>query len=133
MAEPRIAALLFPLPLASVRMPHVPVNPDKRQSAELDRLKGEIKTLRAHSSGSQSVNSPAVKAAGKGKRKQQVPRMPKELIGMEFSIDGKNLCYSYNMTVGCSTRGVDRCEKGLHRCAFPGCGGDHSLQDCPKK
>ena len=78
------------------------------------------------------------KGKGKGKGKQQVKNdratpMPKELWGMNSTVNGNPLCFSYNMKKGCSVSGEDRCKYGYHLCAFPGCAGTHSLQNCPKK
>ena len=60
--------------------------------------------------------------------------MPQELHGMRSEINGKNLCFAYNMRNGCSTSGKDRCERGHHMCCYPECQApeDHSLQRCPE-
>jgi hypothetical protein len=55
--------------------------------------------------------------------------MPRELIGMDRFAKGKSICFDYNMSKRCTVKG-ERCRLGEHLCAYPGCGGAHSLQDC---
>ena len=73
---------------------------------------------------------------GEGKQDKDKGRsapMPKELHGMRSEIDGKRLCFAYNMRGGCNVSGKDRCQKGWHMFCFPGCKypDDHGMQRCP--
>ena len=78
------------------------------------------------------------KGRGKGKGRKgagYTPSAPAELIGCKSHTRlGKALCYDFNMERGCS-RAVknNACEKGLHYCAWPKCGGPHSASKCPKR
>ena len=149
MVEPRIVALLFPLPSTSGRQNQQSGN--KRKADEVERLRNEVKKLKAKGDhkgggfgsnrGGQAGNNEGASQSSRGKggggkqrsAKVKGPRMPMELVGMASEVGGKRLCYAYNLKGGCIVRGVDGCAKGAHICAFPGCGGDHSLQDCSKK
>ncbi|CAE7029147.1 unnamed protein product, partial [Symbiodinium sp. KB8] len=85
---------------------------------------------------------PTWKGNGKGKGKLKgktgrmgTPRMPAELEGCKaYTQKGKPLCYDFNMSHGCC-RSVknNECQRGLHNCTWPGCGGAHSASSCPKR
>jgi hypothetical protein len=70
------------------------------------------------------------KDAARAGSKKGEPRVPLGLIGMSTTFQGKPLCYAYNLN-GCDQKGVDRCKRGEHVCALPGCGQPHGLQSCP--
>jgi hypothetical protein len=73
------------------------------------------------------------KGSGKGIGKDGAT-MPNELSGMLGSVPGgPRICWDYNLARGCSNAppGTDECPRGVHICCRPGCGGNHSLQDCP--
>ena len=135
--HPRVVSLLLPL-----AKPHQSrnnsQNEKKRGSEEVDRLRAELKRQKQAFSDAKKN-----KGGGKGKGDQKKGkgnnlgreknvRIPKGLLGMSTSWQGKPLCYAYNLD-GCQHKGVDRCSKGEHLCAFPGCGQQHGLQSCPKK
>ena len=140
--EPRLVHLMLPLPLTS--RPASSSSGEKKRDSDnqLNQLRGELKKLKAGGGGGKGgkgggKNGGGSRGSGGGKdgggkatggKKQ--PTMPKELRGMLFEVDGKRLCYAYNMKSGCSTRGVDKCSKGHHLCCYPGCGGDHCLHSC---
>ena len=63
------------------------------------------------------------KDKGKSKSRGQM-RMPAGLHGMEPTINGERACFDFNLNK-CSVTG-NRCEKGVHKCMRPGCGGPHS-------
>ena len=96
----------------------------------------------AKSSATAPPPQPTWKGNGKGKGKLKgktgrmgTPRMPAELEGCKaYTQKGKPLCYDFNMSHGCS-RPVknNECQRGLHNCAWPGCGGAHSASSCPKR
>lgn len=75
------------------------------------------------------------KSFGKGKRSSSkgAPPIPAELRGKwHKSSNGDPICYGYNCKSGCPEKGIKpggRCSKGLHICAEPRCGANHSLQD----
>ena len=150
MKHPRVVQLLLPHPIATgAGRSQEPRNEKKRDNSEsqqINHLKNEIKKLKASSS---SNHQPAWndgkgkgkggskgkgKGGGKGNGRKAKPPMPQELHGMRSEINGKNLCFAYNMKNGCSTSGKDRCERGHHMCCYPECQApeDHSLQRCPE-
>jgi hypothetical protein len=70
---------------------------------------------------------------GRNTKRQKFMPMPKELIGQSSVVDGEKICFDYNLAKGCDQKGVDRCPKGVHKCAFPNCKGDHSFADCDRR
>ena len=160
MKHPRVIQLLLPHPIAvSAEKPQEQRNDKKRDNADsqqINYLKNEIKKLKASNSKNNMDPSHGFqptwtegygkgggkrkgkgKGGNKGKGKQERPHsvpMPKELHGMKSEINGKKLCYSYNMRSGCTVSGKDRCERGFHMCCYPGCyhPEDHSMQRCPE-
>jgi len=134
MVEPRVVALL--LPLASSAPKQAPQQAaTKRGGDELERLKEEVKKLRQQGKGV-GKNGKDKGKKGKGsnaKKEKRGPRVPEELRGMATQWEGKPICYNYNLAHGCSEKGVTKCNRGLHNCALPGCGGPHSLQDCDQR
>jgi hypothetical protein len=129
-SEPRIAVLLLPL---QSRGSGSDGSHAKRGGDEIQRLREEVKRLR-HSDSKPEKGRGKEKGKGKGKgeannRDKGYP-MPKELIGMNNTVDGEPVCFNYNTSRGCQT-GVDRCPKGVHKCAFPKCGANHPLKHCP--
>jgi hypothetical protein len=129
--EPRICALLFPLQGHS-RSSGADGSQHKRGGDEIQRLREEVKRLKSSDSGNKGKGKGKGKGNSKGKGEGKRSVMPKELVGMCSTYNGQPLCFSYNSSRGC-TSGVEKCERGLHRCAFPGCGGEHSLKNCTKK
>ena len=67
------------------------------------------------------------KRGGKAKRG---PRMPPELVGMAYMTDrDEPICFAYNLD-GCDKADSgERCPRGLHVCARPGCFKAHSQKD----
>jgi hypothetical protein len=57
---------------------------------------------------------------------------PDELKGMVQADDeGNFLCWNFNLSCGCPhAKPGARCRRGRHICCKPGCGGNHSLQQC---
>ena len=129
-------ALLMPLALGAGHRQQG----EKRQSSENDRLKEEIKRLKSsNSSIVRFTGGQSSKNKGKGKDNTR-PRdvrgkgaLPKDLLGMRNEVNGEKLCYNYNLPQKCSKQSEDRCERGLHRCMFPGCAKHHPLTHCPSK
>ena len=73
----------------------------------------------------------AAKGKGKGKRsKGRGPNVPKPLIGKSLELpSGQRICWPYNLESGCSdAQSGQKCSRGLHVCAEPGCGKPHSMQ-----
>ena len=88
--------------------------------AELDKLRQENQRLKA------KVSKGEGKARGKGKGggkngRDRYTNVPQSLIGLNTTLDGKRLCFAYNL--GSCMRGVDKCDKGLHNCMK--CGAKH--------
>ena len=136
LTEHRVMALLLPLALPSGHRQQG----EKRQSSENNQLREEIKRLKAsghkperafNNAGGQSS-----KQKGKGKSRGDKTRQsskPKDLIGMNNELNGEKLCYNFNLPKKCSRQSDDRCDRGLHRCMFPGCGKSHPLTHCSSK
>ena len=73
---------------------------------------------------------------GKGKGRVWKPSIPQELLNMGcvgMTSKGNSLCYDFQL--GKCTLPVQnqRCSKGLHLCAMPGCHKDHAAKDCHSK
>ena len=150
MKHPRFIQLLLPHPIATgagkPREQHNDKKRDHSDSQQINYLKNEIKKLKSESSrGSQSNNESRSKGGGKSKSKggnkgkgnqtrQHNTPLPKELHGMKAEVNGKKLCFSYNMKSGCNVSGQDRCDRGYHMCCYPGCKSpeDHGMQRCPE-
>ena len=79
------------------------------------------------------------KGFGKGKKGggKSSPPVPQELRGKwHKSSSGEPICFGFNCRSGCPEKNVkpgQRCSKGLHICAEPKCGGEHSLQQHGQK
>ena len=140
--ETRIATLLMPLPnFARQRVAKPGGEANKRQQQTIENLHAEVKRLKVGKwgerfdkpgKGERKGGSKGGSKSTKGLKKER-RNVPKELIGMSSVADGKPVCYDYNMKHGCSTTGESRCDEGEHRCAYPGCQGEHSLTQCSKK
>ena len=137
--EYRIIALLnqLPLPGASTRQP----TESRKQDSEKKRLNDELNSLRSQLKKSKNEHAAPVKQGG-GKKQggapptmkpPRGPKMPRELIGCNWVLDGQKLCFDFNLAKGCSNKMVGACSKGLHRCAVPGCGEKHSAAGCSKR
>lgn len=72
----------------------------------------------------------AAKAKGKGKGKAK-GNMPAALQGCVSSIDGKRICYSFNISTCTGAVAGQECVRGIHKCCGQGCGGLHSYAQCP--
>ena len=73
---------------------------------------------------------------GKGKGRVWKPSIPQELLTMGcvgMTSKGNSLCYDFQL--GKCTQPVQnqRCSKGLHLCAMPGCHKDHPARECHSK
>ena len=122
---------------ARKRLHEVPEGPG--QNEQVDRLKAEVKRLKAAAAKVSEKGGQKGKKGEKGKKGKRAPRnettlMPRELIGCVASFEGKPLCFDFNMNKGCSLT-VDangRCKKGFHLCARKGCGGARSASVCTR-
>ena len=108
---------------------------EKRNNAELERLRAENKKLRKGGCKGSYDNGGKGKGGGKAKgkgKKTSGGTMPYELQGMERVHQGVPICFSFNCASGCSNPLDPKggCRKGKHVCARPGCGGPHSAQNC---
>ena len=108
MAEPRIAALLTPMQIAVQSKGQ---RPGAAIENTIKKLQEENKRLKA------KQTAGIVKTAGK--MKPNSVRLPRELHGMVPVIDGKRVCFKYNLSKGCRDQ---NCTRGVHRCMVPGCG-----------
>ena len=137
MVHPRVVHLLLPLPLSNgsskKQEPHVDKKRDQSEASQVQRLMNEIKKMKSSKGEGKGAGkgggSKVAKGANRNKRAGGAA-MPKELIGMTPEVNGKRVCYSYNMPRGCDVSGEDKCTRGYHLCCFPGCGEEHSLQKC---
>ena len=138
MVEHRVVSLLNPLPLPSgSRSQHDngESSKNKRLTNELNQLRSQLKKSKTDSTAPRRKNNDSVnKAGGKGTgKKGRPPPMPRELIGFSSVYEGQKLCFDYNLEKGCTHKGVDGCDRGIHRCMFPGCGDKHSVVSCPMR
>jgi len=69
------------------------------------------------------------KGKGKGKKDNRPRQAPAELRGKQLTTsNGDNICYSFNLG-GCPDAAPgERCPKGWHVCAEPGCGKAHPIR-----
>ena len=108
------------------------------QDAAFENLKVENKRLReankkgGDKKGNRNDDHKKKGGEGKGKKGNKTGNMPKALHGMLNEIKGKRLCFDHNLG-GCDLPTRDgACDKGLHACCKPKCGGSHGLRDCRK-
>ena len=139
--EPRVLTLIVPLQNAGQAKQ---AKEPRANTSELDSLRAQVKRLQAEVKGKgkdagkkgKSKDSAGSKN-GRQSGKRSGPRLPKELIGCEPMVNGHPVCFDYNMSQGCSHRGVPFCSKGSHKCCNPACakgeGDDHSYAKCPKR
>ena len=102
----------------------------------VSKLREEVKRLRQQLKQKGKGQSQKGKdPKGKGKRSNKGRQaMPAELIGLKAEWNGKRICFSYNMSSGCTnSANAEGCVKGLHICAR--CGGQHPQhsQMCPQR
>ena len=105
----------------------------KRKTDENEEIKKELARLKGQQrqQGQQQQSRADNKGGGKGKGDKQGPRMPAELVGMDFRVqsgvhEGKPICFGYNMRAGCRSAGSgESCPKGAHVCCVPGCYKNH--------
>ncbi len=104
------------------------------------RLQATIAKLQADLREAKSANTQSATKGGyrsdnpKGKGRGSGPVMPKGLIGKARTTeDGRPICFNFNLD-GCpnAQRG-DRCPRGYHVCAEPGCEGNHPIQEHAQK
>ena len=123
LAHPSVSFHLLPLPVKTADKP----KPDKP--------KGPTQPRRSRSPARRDTPNPGPKGKGKGKKgtnkKGRGPNIPKGLIGKNLQTSkGDRLCWAYNLPQGCnSARPGEKCDRGLHLCAEPGCEKPHSLQN----
>ena len=146
MAEPRIAALLVPLPLTTVAVLGETIKrprpEDKGRESDPkwqknDKGKGGKGQHEKGDGKGQDDKGGGKKGGGRRGNKERTTRLPAELRGLSATYKGKNLCFDYNMKHGCD-RNVDpmgTCANGFHYCMNPGCGGNHPAhyEGCSKK
>ena len=144
--DPDIALLMQPLPLAvsasrapsagsgnrdldtaaEHTQPTKRANKDKRVIKALKKEKDKlVKQSRAAKGGGKGDGKGG--AQGKGRDAQ---RMPSPLIGKSGrTANNEPICFAYNIS-GCSlAQPGQKCIKGMHVCAEPGCGKSHSLTE----
>lgn len=139
LASARIQQLLQPLPRGARKEPPTASPPVKHQDANkgdkasssgdskvLQTILNKLSDLRSGGSSSRQERDKG-KGRGRGKGKQSAPRMPKELLGLDFAMaNGDPICFAFNLD-GCpSARPGERCDKGYHVCMKPRCHKPHS-------
>ena len=73
---------------------------------------------------------------GKGKGRQWKPSIPHELLNMGcvgMTSKGNALCYDFQLGKCHQPVQNQKCSKGLHLCAMPGCHKDHPAQSCSSR
>eukprot|EP00435_Cladocopium_sp_Y103_P067068 s523_g29.t1 len=123
LARPSVSFHLLPLAHGTAQRTAQPkANPNKRKlGQDAEPVAASIRT---------SVPSKGKgKGKGKGKRRGRGPNVPKDLIGKALQTpSGERICWPYNMSSGCKdAQPGQKCSRGLHVCAEPGCGKPHGL------
>ena len=120
LAHPSVSFHLLPLSVKAAAekpiQPKGPQQPKRTRSRTPPRLPGP---------------APKTKGKGKGKNKRgRGPNIPRGLIGKALQTKaGERLCWSFNLGQGCKeAKAGEKCPRGLHLCAEPGCEQAHSLQ-----
>ena len=126
MKEQRIVALLNPyqLPAGSSRgsgdgAPHQ--KRERDSDPEKSQLREDLKRAKMALQKANKGGSSGSKGKGKGKSDKNIrgSSLPKELIGLEPTFNGKRLCFDFNLGK-CS--GSGKCQRGAHMCMR--CGDD---------
>ena len=146
MAHPRVIQLLLPHPIATAR--NAPTNEaknDKKRdiaaSQQIKQMQDEIKRLKS-AQGNKGGGKGKEPHKGKGKdssrgkanRKTGNAPMPKDLWGMSPEVDGKKICFAYNMKHGVAPEAATGATKGIIFAASrtaPVPKG-HGLHSCPE-
>ena len=127
--EPRILALLNPRPSGG----RSSFDPPAKRGAdpEIERLREDNKRLRTQAKQANRNTQPDKPGKANGKRSKA--SMPSELRGYEPTIDGKRVCFGFNMKKGCTDKTSDNtCSRGAHLCLQCGTS-KHGACDCSSK
>ena len=105
--------------------------------SEMGSLSAAVRGLKRPYDQQQPRQSKGGKGRGKGGNasrrsgKRDPKGKPKELAGYECRDHGANICWNYNLVVGCPLANPGgSCPKGKHVCVK--CKGNHSLVNCPR-
>ena len=118
LSHPSVTFHLLPLPAAGTTKTASPKpKPQPRRSRSPKRPSGPAPS----------------KGKGKGKKggkRGRGPNVPKGLINKKLQTSsGERLCWAFNLDQGCpNAKPGERCNRGIHLCAEPGCEKPHSLQ-----
>lgn len=140
--DARITVFLLPLPGSAASAPKVegtsvPGVPGQGTSRIALRRKRQREESLAAQPSVQSGKGGAKGKGSKGKGKKGKGKgasMPAGLEGCVNRINGASICYGFNLG-NCPHTTIaagSACEKGLHKCCKPGCGGDHPFYSCPR-
>ena len=141
MFSPEIRLLLLPLrPAATLSSSSrssafgsAPMAPQRERSQREEQLEREVANLKRKAAQPQNPIKQH-KGNGKGKGKHDKGKGKKRTT--PAGLDGKNLettagepiCWNFNLPQGCAkARQGERCLRGFHVCAEPGCGAAHPL------
>ena len=123
LSHPSVSFHLLPLPTKS------------EKPAAAPKPKATPRPEPARPTRSRTPKRPSKPSKGQGKGKKgskrgRGPNIPRGLIGKNLQTDaGERLCWAFNLEQGCSeAQPGQKCSRGLHLCAEPGCGKAHSLQ-----
>eukprot|EP00973_Karenia_brevis_P001363 185223-Karenia_brevis.AAC.1 len=114
LVEPRIQALMMPLPTAS--------GSKRNNEDEVERLREQVKYLKGSTKGNgKSGNKSGKGKASKSRRGGKSVNMPAELLALNCAptVGGQRACFAFNLQ-GCD-RG-NACPYGVHKCMIKGCG-----------
>ena len=115
-----------------------PTNQGMANDERIRRLTNQLKNATEQLAGTKrrlenaGGGQPGKKGKNKGKGKgKNAPQ--KDFPGCKAQLNGKSVCYSFNMPHGCPlAKTGDTCRKGLHLCIL--CGGTHSYAlPCPSR
>jgi len=113
--------------------PHARGDGNQKLLNQIANMQSQIENLKRKrddmgSSGSKGGGKGKSKKGG-GKKQFRVKQAPKELQGKTLqTLSGDNICYAFNLG-GCADAAPgERCPRGWHICAQPGCGKPHGMQ-----
>ena len=132
MCDNRITFLLQPLPVGNTSHSAALASNKRAHDTALPSLsRSQLKKQRQAVNKAKGPAPATEKGKGKGKGKTKGVSMPDGLSGCWAKVNGENVCFSFNLG-RCQEQGA-RCNRGVHKCCAPNCGGLHSYQACPTR
>ena len=132
LAQPAVTFHLLPLPLhgSSSKSPGPGSGPDSTTPRRRKAKRERAFTPPSQPVGERPSSGPKGKGPGKGGTKRgRGPNVPQSLIGKAMETPGgERLCWAFNLPSGCEgAKPGEKCPRGWHLCAEPGCAKAHSV------